>query len=134
MKKTLFTLSLVAFASLMLASCVKDKTTYRIVWSFDNTEMQTDLVKAFECIDGKATGKWRCDFHNIEFVIIDGAQHEMVSGHIDDVATGGANELWVYAEGDRERLHDYRLDTIFHLTPGEDNVFTITPDMIWLDD
>lgn len=128
MKK--FLLPLVIFSA-MLCACCKERTTYTIRWEFDNTEMQTDMVKVFECKDGAASGKWRSDFHTVRTVTIDGVEHEMVSGKIDDVATGDVNELWVYAEGDRKRFTSYDLDTIFRLQPGVDNVFVITPDMKW---
>lgn len=131
MKKTLFSFAFIAFALVAFTSCVKDRTSYTVTYSFDNTDMHTEMVKVFECIDGAATGKWRCDFHTYDTVTIDGVERQMVSGSISDVATGGANELWIYAEGDNKGMHVYQLDTIFRLIPGQDNQFTITPDSQW---
>lgn len=131
MKKLILSLAVIALVSVAVCSCGKDKTTYTVQYSFDNTEMQTDMVKVFECKDGSASGKWRCEHHTIQKVMVDGVEHEMVSGTINDVATGDVNELWVYAEGDRKKFTSYDLDTIFRLQPGVNNVFVITPDTKW---
>lgn len=130
MKKNI--LLFVALGAILFAACNKDRTTYQVSWCFDNTDMKTEMVKVFECTDSAANGKWRSDFHKTQMTTIDGVEHEMVSGTIKDVARSGANELWVYAEGDNDGFHEYRLDTIFKLQPGVDNVFQITPDSKWI--
>lgn len=133
MKKIFAFVAILAFAAMMLTSCNKERTTYTVQFNFDNTDMHTNMVKVFECIDSAATGKWLGEHYHYDTMMVGGEAHVMVSGKVEGVASRGANELWVYAEGDDETgFHDYKLDTIYKLSIGEDNVFTITPDSKWI--
>lgn len=129
MKKTII-LSLAAMAIFAFVSCNRVKTTYRIEYRFDNTDLHSDMIKVFECTDGSANGKWRGEFNKYDTVMVDGEPHQFAYGVLKDVAREGVNELYVYTSN-TATFEDHQLDSIFRVVPDVENVFVITPEMTW---
>lgn len=121
-----------AIAVLMLTSCDKDKTRYEISYRFDNTAMQSDFVEAYELTADGANGKWRSTNHHLDTAITDGDTVEWASGTISDVARKDCVALQIYTSGYRPcGGGNYTLDTVYHLTIGEDNYIHIDPSQTW---
>lgn len=123
-------LSLLASLLVLLASCTDEKTTYRIDYQFDNTEYQSEFLYAYE-LNETNPGKWRSCPHIYDTVYIDGVMHELVHGHIDEVARQGTTEIKVSLESFRPYAGNWVLDTSFLLIPNEHNQINITSDMVW---
>lgn len=130
--KRSFVAALAALTLFIFASCEEGKTRYEIRYYFDNTEMQSDFLEAYELTPEGANGKWRSNFHHLDTVITDGDTVEWASGEISDVARENCVALKIYTSGWRPNGGgNYVLDTVFELKIGEKNYFYINPGMNW---
>lgn len=117
----------------LLLGCSRDRTEYEIRYCFDNTDMHSDFLEAYELTSGTTgNGKWRSERHHLDTVITDGDTVEWASGTLKDVARGNCVALLINTSGWRAcGGGNYKLDTIFHLKKGEDNYIYITPSFEW---
>lgn len=78
----------------LLLGCSRDRTEYEIRYCFDNTDMHSDFLEAYELTsDTTGNGKWRSERHHLDTVIIDGDTVEWASGTLKDVARGNCVAL-----------------------------------------
>ena len=115
----------------LLSSCWRERTTYRIEYQFDNTIMQSEFLEVYENNPQAETRKWRSTHHHFDTLWVDGQMHEWASGHLDDCASPGCLSLDVVVTGFRPYCGLWVLDTVFPLVEGQDNHFVVTPDMLW---
>ena len=117
---------------LLLTGCNLDSTRYEIRYCFDNTDMHSDFLEAYELTPEGANGKWRSTNHHIDRVVTNGDTVEWASGVISDVARDNCVALQVYTSGYRpEGGGNYTLDTVFYLDQGEKNYIYINPGLTW---
>ncbi|MCQ2110799.1 MAG: hypothetical protein MJY79_04815 [Bacteroidaceae bacterium] len=114
-------------ASASMTSCKKPDTTYRVDYLFDNTYMESDFLNVYD------NYKWRSSHHKLDTIYVDSMRYEYASGYVEDYVKNDVPYLVVDVMGYREHGGVFKLDTVFHITPGEYNHFMITPEMIWLD-
>ena len=126
------TLFFAALAILMLSGCDISGTSYEIKYRFDNTDMQSDFLEAYELTENGANGKWRSTNHHLDTVVTDGDTVEWASGTISDVARKNCVALKIFTSGHRPcGGGNYTLDTVYHLTLDEKNYIYIGPSQTW---
>lgn len=109
------------------------RTTYTIEYRFDNTEIQSDFLSAYEYKDSLHNGKYRTSHHRLDTIMVDGMPHEYASGRIEEVAHDGANGIRLTLSGFRPGIGgEWILDSLFALTPDEETLIVIGDEAEWL--
>lgn len=131
MKKKIFFAATTIATLALFSACTKPHTPYVIEWRFEDTDMKTTNLHAYEMKgDQMNSQKWRSEFHKFDTIVSNGDTHIYAYGQLKDAALPGADGICISIEN-IITLQSYNLDTIFPIVQGKENFITITPDMTW---